>query len=115
MEESTPSTSTTHGKADAEVTNAAKMACFIVVNDCMSVQDVVEGWQKPEGSGSTIYVNRLDIAPGNTETGSCQASTTHYRLDDIAAPKSLDRGSQHALCSTSTRRSPAQPCKYRPM
>jgi hypothetical protein len=30
MDESTPSTSTTHGKAEAEVTRAAKIACFMI-------------------------------------------------------------------------------------
>jgi hypothetical protein len=30
MEESTPGTSTTHGKAEAEVTRAATIACFMM-------------------------------------------------------------------------------------
>lgn len=41
MEESTPSTSTTHGKADAEVTKAATMACFMIINDLVKTQGVM--------------------------------------------------------------------------
>jgi len=66
MEESTPGTSTTHGKAVAEVMRAAKIACFMVANGVV-IGSEGEKTMSDEQRTSALICNRPRLAPGITE------------------------------------------------
>lgn len=66
MEESTPGTSTTHGKAEAEVTRAATIACFIVDDVVLREGDKLQTHQTTQRT-SALLCRGHRLANGTAE------------------------------------------------